>query len=368
MEETVIGPQRIAVALSGGVDSATAAALLIRQGYSVSGMTMRLWTGAGQAESPNDRFSGDDATTRARQVCESLGIPFRLVNQEEEFAAQVVDYFCDSYAAGRTPNPCLVCNRQIKFKSLLELALQQGAGRLATGHYARIREVDGRYDLLKGVDPAKDQSYVLYMLGQRELARVLFPLGTYTKRQVRSLARQLNLPTAEQPESQDACFVSDRDYRAFVAQRRPETQRPGPILDLYGHVVGQHQGIAFYTVGQRQGLGIAARQPLYVLEIDPKRDALIVGPKAALFRNELLAEQVSFVAGAPPERPVLITAKIRYKAPEVLATLCSQPGEKARVVFDVPQPAITPGQGIVFYQGDLVLGGGIIASAGSWEV
>jgi len=361
-------PERVVIALSGGVDSATAAALLVQQGYAVSGVTMRLWALEGQGEPSGDRVSYPDAAIAARQVCDALGIPFQVVGMEGEFATQVVDYFCDSYAAGRTPNPCLVCNRQIKFKALLQLALQRGAGRLATGHYARIREFDGQYQLLKGVDPAKDQSYVLYTLGQRELARVWFPLGDYTKRQVRALARRFKLPAAERPESQDACFVAGQDYRAFVAQRRPETLHPGPILDVQGRVVGEHRGVAFYTVGQRQGLGIASAHPLYVLEIDRTRHALIVGSKAALFRSELLAEQVHYVAAEPAETPASITAKIRYKAPEAPAALFPLPGGKARVVFTAPQPAITPGQGVVFYQGEVVLGGGIIASAGPLEV
>lgn len=361
-------PQRVMVALSGGVDSSTAAALLVQQGYEVSGVMMRLWATHYQGEFPENRCCSPSAVADARRVCALLGIPFHLVNLEEEFKAQVVDYFCASYALGRTPNPCLACNREIKFKALLRLALHQGAEYLATGHYARIRSQDGEYQLLKGVDKEKDQSYVLYMLGQEELPHLLFPLGHYTKRQVRAMAAKYNLPTAGKVESQDACFVYDGDYRTFVAQQRPETVRPGPIFDLQGHVLGEHCGVAFYTVGQRQGLGIAAAHPLYVLEIDSIRNALLVGPKAALLRRELLAEQVHFVAQNPPPKPVAILAKIRYKANEAPATLIPLPGQMARVVFAAPQSAITPGQGVVFYQDDMVLGGGIIASAGPVEV
>ncbi len=361
-------PHQVVVALSGGVDSSTAAALLVEWGYKVSAMMMRLWATHYQGGIPENRCCSPAAVADARQVCALLGIPFHLVDLEEEFKVRVVDYFCDAYALGRTPNPCLACNRYIKFRALLRLALDLGAEYLATGHYARIRSHNGKYQLLKGIDKEKDQSYVLYMLGQEELPHLLFPLGNCTKQQVRAMAARYNLPTADKVESQDVCFVSDGDYRAFVAQQRPKTVRPGPILDLQGHILGEHRGVAFYTVGQRQGLGIAATHALYVLEIDSARNALIVGPKAALFRRELLAEQVHFVAGNPPPQPVSITAKIRYKAREAVAELMPLPGRMAKVVFSEPQPAITPGQGVVFYQDDVVLGGGIIASTGPREV
>jgi len=303
----------------------------------------------------------------ASRVCDLLGIPFHLVNLEDAFKARVVDYFCDTYASGRTPNPCLVCNRQIKFGALWRVASDLGAQRLATGHYARVRRQDGQYQLLRGVDTEKDQSYVLYMLSQQQLSRALFPLGNLTKAHVRAMAAHCELPVADKLESQDACFISDGDYRAFVAQQRPEAAQPGPILDLRGNVLGQHRGLAFYTVGQRQGLGIAAPHPLYVTSIDLPRNALVVGPKQAVFQPELLAERVHYISGSQPTEPVHITAKIRYKAPEASAELIPLPGNRARVVFEQAQAAITPGQGVVFYQQDLVLGGGIIVSAGPME-
>ena len=361
------GRRRVMVALSGGVDSSTAAALLVQQGDEVSGLMMRLWSAPADGGFVENRCCSDRAVLDAQRVCVLLGIPFHLVDLSQEFKSEVVDRFCQDYAQGRTPNPCLFCNQRIKFKTLLRLALDQGADCMATGHYARVRARDGQYQLLKGNDASKDQSYVLYMLGQEELAHVLFPLGDYSKRQVRALAAQYELPTAAKAESQDACFLSDGDYRAFVAQQRPETVRPGPLLDLQGHVLGQHRGVAFYTVGQRQGLGIATGTPLYVLEVDVARNAVVVGLKSALFRRELRAEQVCFVAGSPPPGPIPVMAKIRYKAPEARATLTPMPGRTARVVFADPQPAITPGQGVVFYDGDVVLGGGIIASTESSE-
>jgi len=357
----------VAVAMSGGVDSSTAAALLVHQGYRAFGVMMQLWATHYDQGFPRNLRSSQDAVDDARRVCDLLGIPFHLVNLEHEFKARVVDYFCDTYASGRTPNPCLVCNRQIKFGALWNVASGLGAQRLATGHYARVRRQNGQYELLRGVDTEKDQSYVLYMLSQEQLAKALFPLGNLTKVHVRAMAAHYKLPVADKLESQDACFISDGDYRAFVAQQRPAAAQPGPILDLKGNVLGQHRGLAFYTVGQRQGLGIAAPHPLYVISIDMPRNALVVGPKQAVFQSELLAEKVHYVAGSQVPGPVRITAKIRYKAQEADAELIPLPGDRARVVFDQAQAAITPGQGVVFYQQEVVLGGGIIASAGPLE-
>lgn len=347
---------------------------------------MRLWGAPHMDDLPENSGSTPAAVEDARHVCALLGIPFHVVNLEEEFKAKVVGYFCDAYALGRTPNPCLACNHEIKFGALLRIARKWGADYLATGHYARIRWWDGQYQLLRGVDRQKDQSYVLYRLGQEELPHLLFPLGEHNKHHVRAMAAAFGLPTADKADSQDACFLSHGDYRGFLARERPETERAGPILDLQGRVLGEHRGVAFYTIGQRQGMGLAAAHPLYVVEIDPARNALIVGPKAALLRNELLAEDVHFVAGHPPLQSapiplkrdaesrhllgegVAITAKIRYKAPEAAATLITLPNQKARVIFTAPQPAITPGQGVVFYQGEVVIGGGLIASAVLTEV
>jgi tRNA-specific 2-thiouridylase len=340
--------------------------VLLEQGYEVIGITMRLWTEGHRPPLPeNDGPS--PVVADARQVCDALGIPLRILDARDVFRQKVVDYFCDSYALGRTPNPCLACNREIKFKELLRFSLDLGAEFLATGHYARIRGRDGKYQLLRGIDKEKDQGYVLYMLGQEQLSHLLFPLGSYTKQEVRAVAARYRLPTANRNESQDVCFVREEDYRDFVVRQRPDTRRPGPICDLQGHVLGRHQGIASYTIGQREKLGICASYPLYVLEIDAVNNTLVVGPKAALLRRALLAEQVSFVSGSPPEDSVSITAKVRYKAEEAPATLSPLPRKTAKVVFAYPQPAIAPGQAVVFYEEDLVLGGGIIASAGPIE-
>jgi len=355
---------RVAVAMSGGVDSAVAALLLVQQGYDVLGLMMRLWAeedndtdGAGSSRA--NRCCSPQGVEDARRVAQLLDIPFYLVNYERQFKAAVVDPFVAEYAAGRTPNPCLACNRHIKFGRLLQHARSLGADFLATGHYARIVKGEGRYRLLKSADRRKDQSYVLYMLGQRELGQVLFPLGELTKDEVRARAAQAGLPVGEKPESQEICFVGDEGYHPFLSRQAPQTVRPGPIVDATGRVLGQHQGLAFYTVGQRHGLGIATGEPLYVLRLDPARNALVVGPEEALWQQELVAGQVSFVAGyAPPVSDV--TAKVRYKAPESPGTLLPLDEGRVRLIFDQPQRAITPGQAVVFYQGEEVLGGGII--------
>lgn len=359
---------RVVVALSGGVDSATAAALLVEQGYEVIGIMMRLWV-AGEWPLEN-RCCSSEAVDDARRVAYLLDIPFYLVNYEQPFRTHVVDYFLEEYARGRTPNPCLACNKFIKFGLLLERALSLDAAYLATGHYCRIARSNGRYRLLRGVDRRKDQSYMLYMLGQKELSRLIFPLGDLTKEQVRSLAAQRGLPVAEKAESQDLCFTPTGDYRSFLQANRPNLLAPGPILDLEGNQIGMHKGLAFYTVGQRHGLGLGSSnrrmltgtnpEPLYVIRLDPERKAVIVGPENALWRRELVASQVSFVSGEGPAGSVTVTAKVRYRSPEAPATIEPLGDGRLLVRFQEPQRAITPGQAIVFYQGDEVLGGGII--------
>ena len=351
---------RVVVAMSGGVDSSTTAALLVERGYDVIGVMMRLWAEEGKGGSTN-RCCSPEAIEDARRVCDILDIPFYLINYEREFKREVVDLFIAEYARGRTPNPCLACNRHIKFDLLLHRALALEAQYLATGHYARVWQVDGRYQLLQGCDRAKDQSYVLYMLGQKELRHLLLPLGDYTKGQVRAMARQRGLPVAEKAESQDLCFLVDNDYRRFLRVYAPESIWPGPILDTAGRTIGQHKGLPFYTIGQREGLGIAAPEALYVMQVNVACNALVVGARAELGRPELVATGINYVSGQIPQEPLEITAKIRYQAIEAEALLIPLEDGRARVTFAQPQRDITPGQGVVFYQGEVVLGGGIIS-------
>ena len=339
--------KRVAVAMSGGVDSSLAAALLKKAGHEVSGVYMKLWSGDNSEPDVSD----------LEHTCQILDIPLEQLNLETEFKHLVIDYFCQEYSLGRTPNPCTACNRHIKFGLLLDRVREMGADYLATGHYARIEHLPNGYRLLKAVDLTKDQSYFLYTLGQRQLQYLLLPLGSLHKVEVRRLAAELGLPTSSRRESQDVCFIPDNDYRAFIAQHIP--LQPGDIVDTRGKVLGKHDGLAQYTVGQKQGLGLTSNKRLYVLKLDNTGNRLVVGTEDQLLSNALSASKLSWVSGEAPREPISITAKVRYKSPEAVAEL-NLNKEMARVQFHQPQRAIAPGQAVVFYQGDAVLGGGTI--------
>jgi tRNA-specific 2-thiouridylase len=360
--DSVMGRQRVIVAMSGGVDSSVAAALLLQQGYAVVGVTMRLWT----LEDPkaplhHRRCCSVDDSEDARAVCDTLGISHYVLNFEREFAVSVVEYFCREYLRGRTPNPCLACNEHVKFRPLLAKALALEADYLATGHYCRIERNGHGYELWRARDENKDQSYVLYVLGQQELSRLLFPLGDYTKPEVRRIAAKLGLPVADKPDSAEICFIP-HDYRQFLTQRFP--QQPGDIVDGSGRVLGRHQGIGSYTVGQRRGLPARGGQkPLYVVGVDPMANTVTVGSHDELLSDVLWAEDIAFVSGEAPTGPLAVEAKIRYRSEPAPAFLTVSDGH-AEVRFQRPQRAITPGQAVVFYQGPRVLGGGIIAASG----
>ena len=350
------------VAMSGGVDSSTAALLLAEEGHDLIGVMMRLWAEpATGGSSEHNRCCSPGAVEEARRVAAQLGIPFYLVNYVRPFKEHVVDYFVREYARGRTPNPCLRCNRYLKFGRLLAQARALGADYLATGHYARVRRRDSDLQLLRGRDCKKDQSYVLHMLGQEELEHTLFPVGEHTKEEVRAWAARRDLVVADRAESQDLCFLSNGDYRGFLRRHAPQLLCPGPIVDRSGQVLGEHEGLAFYTIGQRKGLGIGAPEPRYVLELDRTRNAVVVGTAGELGQRELLAEGVSYVAGRSPPRPLDVTARIRYQAHEAAARWIPLEQTRARVLFHHSQRDITPGQAVVAYQGEVLVGGGIIA-------
>lgn len=353
-------PDRVVVAMSGGVDSSVAAALLKQQGYEVIGMMLRLWSEPGKDDS--NRCCTPDAMGAARRVAAQLGIPFYAVDAKETFHNTVVKYFIAGYEGGTTPNPCLLCNRQIRFGFLLEHALALGAKYLATGHYARlVKDDNGKTRLLRSIDQHKDQSYVLHVLDQKQLQHALFPIGIYTKPEVRELARRFNLHVAEKAESQDLCFLAGEDYRQFLLRNAPQVAVPGPIITTRGEILGTHQGLAFYTIGQRKGLGIYASSPVYVLKKDLQNNALIVGSAKELGQRMFIVERVNWIRGEPPSQPFRGQVKIRYKARDAWAEIKPLPGAQTEVILDEPLRDITPGQAAVFYDAEECLGGGIIS-------
>jgi tRNA-uridine 2-sulfurtransferase len=357
--------ERVVVGMSGGVDSSVAAALLVEQGYDVVGVTLGVWPSSAE-DDPGRRFGGccsPESVGDARAVARRLGIPYYRLNSEAEFARAVVDRFVEEYRLGRTPIPCVACNRDLKFGSLLARARAWDATAVATGHYARVErdETTGRHVLRTGRDPRKDQSYFLWPLGQAQLAAARFPVGDLTKDEVRAHARRLGLVTADKPESQEICFIPDDDYRGFLRRRDPAMFSPGPIVDRAGRVLGRHGGIASYTVGQKRGLGLQGGTPLYVLDVDAATNTITVGERRALERDRLVAERVNFVAGEVPREPLRVRAKIRHGAASAMATVRALGDGGAEVRFDEPQRAVTPGQSVVWYAGDVVVGGGVIS-------
>jgi tRNA-specific 2-thiouridylase len=387
---------RIVVAMSGGVDSSVAAALLKEQGHEVIGIMLRLWSEPGVLEDDGvervvqNKCCSLEAVDDARRVARMLDIPFYLVNVEQEFKEKIVDTFYEAYVAGRTPNPCLQCNRHIRFTVLLNRALALDAEYLATGHYVRVDDdpVTGKRRLRRAIDPEKDQSYVLHVLNQQQLAHACFPLGNYTKPQVRAMAAARGLPVATKAESQEICFVAQNDYRGFIdryaAAQHDEgyepmladsvsaagrtrqlimVPKPGPIYNQQGQMLGRHRGLAYYTIGQRKGLGLNSGEPLHVLQIDAGRNALVVGPASALEQREFTVGNMHYLSGEIPAEPFTAKVRIRYKAAEQSALVTPLPDNRAHVALVNPQRAITPGQAAVFYGGEdgtEVLCGGII--------
>jgi tRNA-uridine 2-sulfurtransferase len=338
--------RKVAVALSGGVDSAVAALFLKEASYEVTGLHMRLW----------DSLLFDYQAQQAENICRTLGIPYQQIELQKEFQSCVVDYFCQEYQQGRTPNPCIACNQHIKFGLLLDKALSLGADYLATGHYARVEHSPDGYRLLKAADTGRDQSYFLYTLTQENIRHVLFPLGEHSRDEVEQIARQAGL-TAASRSSQDICFISQKNYGTFLSQRF--SLPPGDIVDTRGKKLGQHRGIAFYTIGQRHGIGLASAHPLYVIRIEPENNRIVLGPEKELCSQRLTAHKLNWISGKAPQESITVKARIRYKSKDAEAMISSG-DDSADVHFNQPQKAVSPGQAIVFYNVDEVLGGGII--------
>ena len=356
--------ERIVVAMSGGVDSSVAAALLHEQGYEVVGITLQLW-GKETCVSSGARLccSVRDAMD-AKAVAKRLGIEHEVLERVDEFRHHVIDYFVDSYRQGLTPNPCIACNDHIKFGSLLAHAQARDAVAVATGHYARVGHdpLQGRYTLRRSLDPEKDQSYVLCNLTQAQLSQIRFPLGELSKSQVRAMARSLGLATAEKPDSQDVCFVRDRNKDGFLRRALSSEDEPGPIMDVDGQVLGSHRGLLGYTIGQREGLGLSVGRALYVVAIDQPNNRLIVGSREDLLSPTLTIDQMNWVSVPPPQQAMRAEVKIRSRHAAAPALVTPESSLRAQIRFDEPQSAITPGQAAVLYHDDLVLGGGWIAT------
>ncbi len=353
------GKQKVVVAMSGGVDSSVAAALLVEQGYEVIGMMLRLWNEPGKEDS--NQCCTPDAMAQARRVAAKLGIPFYAIDAKEIFYQTVVQSFIAGYTQGVTPNPCLVCNRLVRWDFLLKYAMNFGADYLATGHYVRINHtLDGKSALYRGIDSAKDQSYVLSVLNQEQLSHSMFPIGSIQKSQVREIAQKFGLSVASRKDSQDLCFLAGQDYREFLNRYAPHTLVKGEILSTTGKYLGQHEGLGQYTIGQRKGLNIPSAVPLYVIAKDTQNNRLVVGDASELGENRLIAGDVNWISGVIPTDVIRAEVKIRYKAAFSPAKIRPLEDNKVEVIFDQELRDITPGQRAVFYQGDLVLGGGTI--------
>lgn len=353
--------------MSGGVDSSVAAAILLDQGYEVIGVTMQIWPDKGEERLKSEGGCCSlSAVDDARLVADRLGIPYYVLNFKDVFQSRVIEYFKSEYLRGRTPNPCIACNRYVKFEALLNKAISMGVDYVATGHYAIVEqdELSGRFLLKKSVTDKKDQTYALYNLTQEQLAHTLMPVGTFTKDRVREIAAELGLLVATKPDSQEICFIEDNNYGKFICENTDHKIKPGYFTDLKGNILGTHKGIVHYTVGQRKGLGIAFGKPMFVIEIDVENNRVILGDGSEVFLKILIANDLNYISIDKLEKEMKVKAKIRYSAKEADATIIPLTNGEVKVVFETPQRAITPGQSVVFYDGEVVIGGGTIEKAG----
>lgn len=354
--------QKVVIGMSGGVDSSVAAFLLKKQGYDVVGVTMQIWQDeASYVQEENGGCCGLSAVDDARRVANQIEIPYYVMNFKDSFKENVIDYFIQDYLDGKTPNPCIACNRYVKWESLLKRSLDIGADYIATGHYARIVQLEnGRWALKKSATAAKDQTYALYNLTQHQLSHTLMPVGEYTKDEIRQIAKEINLRIANKPDSQEICFIPDNNYAGFIEESTGKAPIPGNFVDMQGNVIGKHKGIIHYTIGQRKGLNLALGKPAFVVEIRPETNEVVIGDNADVFYDTLYANKLNFMSIEDLEGQMKVVGKIRYSHQGSPCTIEKVDKDIVKVVFDEPVRAITPGQAVVFYDGDIVVGGGTI--------
>ena len=348
--------------MSGGVDSSVAAYLLKEQGYDVIGVTMQIWQEDKEYEEREGGCCSLSAVDDARRVADKIGIPFYVLNFRDSFKKNVIDYFIDEYMEGKTPNPCIACNKYLKFDELLKKAQGIGADYIATGHYAKIEEHNGRYILVKSDDDKKDQTYALYNMTQEQLAHTLMPCGEYTKDRIREIAKEIGLDVHNKKDSEEICFISDNNHGKYISEAMPGKVKQGNFVDKDGNILGKHKGIVYYTIGQRKGLGLAMGRPVFVTDINPLTNEVVVGAEEDIFKTDLICKDINFIAFDNLDKSLELKAKIRYSAKPATATMTPLENGKVRVSFKEKQRAITKGQSVVFYLDDLVVGGGIIES------
>ena len=348
--------------MSGGVDSSVAAYLLKEQGYDVIGVTMQIWQEDKEYEEREGGCCSLSAVDDARRVADKIGIPFYVLNFRDSFKKNVIDYFIDEYMEGKTPNPCIACNKYLKFDELLKKAQGIGADYIATGHYAKIEEHNGRYILVKSDDDKKDQTYALYNMTQEQLAHTLMPCGEYTKDRIREIAKEIGLDVHNKKDSEEICFISDNNHGKYISEAMPGKVKQGNFVDKDGNILGKHKGIVYYTIGQRKGLGLAMGRPVFVTDINPLTNEVVVGAEEDIFKTDLICKDINFIAFDNLDKSLELKAKIRYSAKPATSTITPLENGKVRVSFKEKQRAITKGQSVVFYLDDLVVGGGIIES------